>query len=165
MPDEPVIQEEAKKGAGSLMSPMTRNLIVGTAIVIILLTLTAWSGSARTEGAKRDGLAAEVSAIAAMFKYPILEANSLRTTAGHERLRPMVLEIAKAGGYESVVLTDASGAVLATTKGALEQKKIESRNLPKDGPVTSRSASGLNAAAPIKAGDSTLGYLFLETAR
>jgi len=165
MPDEPEVQEEAKKGAGTLMPPTTRNLIVGTAIVIILLTVTAWSGTARTESAKKQGITAEVSALAAAFKYPLLEASSLRTEAGRERLQPMVDEIAEAGGYKSVVLADASGTVLASTKGSLASEKIGQENLPKSGPVVGRSDVGLTASAPIKAGDSTLGYLFVVTDR
>jgi hypothetical protein len=165
MPDEPLVQEEAKKGAGTLMAPTTRNLIVGTAIVIILLTVTAWSGTARTESAKKQGITAEVSALAATFKYPLLEANSLLTEAGRERLQPMVVEIAEAGGYKSLVLADPSGTVLASTKGALATGKIAQDDLPKSGPVIGRSEVGLTASAPIKAGASTLGYLFVETDR
>ena len=47
-----------------LMSSQTRNLIVATAAVVILLTVMAWSGSARTEAAKKKGLAADVAALA-----------------------------------------------------------------------------------------------------
>jgi hypothetical protein len=77
----------------------------------------------------------------------------------------MVVEIATAGGYKSVVLADASGTVLASTKGSLASEKIGQENLPKGGPVIGRSEVGLTASAPIRAGDNTLGYLFVVTDR
>ncbi len=163
--EEPTVQEPEVKERPVLMNPHTRNLIVGTAIVVILLTLTAWSGTIRTEAAKRDALRADVAALATSFKYPILEANSLRTDAGRERLEPMLNEVARAGGYIALVLTDEKGEVLATTRGSLDQGPVPVDELPKDGPWVGRKATGLNASAPITMSGSTIGYLFVETKR
>ena len=147
-----------------LMSSQTRNLIVATAAVVILLTVMAWSGSARTEAAKKKGLAADVAALAVALKYPLLEANSMRTAAGRERLQPMAVEIGKAGDFKAVVITDVNGNVLATTKGPLESAAVV-KDLPSAGVLLGRNQAGITAASPIKLGDSTLGYLFVETDR
>lgn len=157
--------EQAPTERPQLMNPNTRNLIVGTAIVVILLTVTAWSGSIRTESAKRDGLRADVAALAASFKYPLLEANSMRTSAGRDRLEPMLIEISSAGGYLAMVLTNEKGEVLATTKGSLERTSVPVGELPNKGPRVGRDAPGLSAAAPIKLGTMTIGYIFVETDR
>lgn len=146
------------------MSPQTRNLIVGTGIAIVLITLTAYAGSVRTEDAKRSALRADVAALAAAFKYPVMEANSLRTDAGRDRLQPMLLEVARAGGFTHIVLTDQKGTVLATTKGELEAETVPKNELPARARVE-REDPGLKAAAPIKLGSNTIGYLFVETDR
>jgi hypothetical protein len=161
--EEPQLTEHEVKERPTLMNANTRNLIVGTAIVVILLTVTALAGSVNTERAKKEALLYDVAALAASFKYPILEANSLRTDAGRERLNPMLNEIASAGGYTSMVLTDASGAVLASTSGGKD--RIEHDRLPKDGVKVTRQAAVLEAAAPIKMGSTTIGYLLVETDR
>jgi hypothetical protein len=156
-------QEAEQQERPTLMSPTTRNLIMGTAIVVILLTLTAWSGAIRTENAKRDGLRADVAALAMAFKYPLLEANSLRTSAGRERLAPILAEVARAGGYHALTLTDAEGKVLATTEGTLIESVPEG-DLPKS-PRVGRVEAGLSASAPVMLGGAPIGYLFVETDR
>jgi hypothetical protein len=162
---EPQRKEPEVKARPTLMSTNTRNLIVGTAIVIILLTVTAMAGSVNTERAKKEALLYDVNALAASFKYPIMEANSLRTDAGRERLDPMLKEVAKAGGYSSMVLTNEVGDVLASTKGSLEWSTVPVGTLPKDGARVGRTSVTLEAAAPIKMNESTIGYLFVETDR
>ena len=154
-------QEEPERH--QFMSPHTRNLLVGTAIAVILLTITAWAGSVRTERARREMLAAGVSALAASLKYPMLEAGSVRSTAGRERLDPIALEIAKAGNYAAVYIADKDGAVLATTEGGLARTKLDEKALPTKGARITEMKVGLLCGAPIRVGDSLLGFVFVET--
>jgi hypothetical protein len=151
------------KGRVELMAPQTRNLLVGTALAIVLLTITAWAGTVRTESAKQETLLSGVAALAASLKYPMLEANSMRTDAGRERLGPILSDISKAGGYSAIVLTDDKGAVLATTKGSAQGEKVDVDTLPKEGPRVVRSEPGLVGSSPILVGDTVLGYLIVET--
>lgn len=144
------------------MSPQTRNLIVGTALAVILLTITAWAGSVRTEKARRAALVSGVSALAASLKYPMLEANSMRTNAGRDRLRPIVIDIATSGGYSAVTITGPDGDVLATTKGDLTAEKLDKEALPVEGAKVSNMTGGLVVAAPIKLADNVLGHVFVE---
>lgn len=148
-----------------LISKSTRNLIVGTAFVAILLTITAWAGSLRTENAKKDALAADVAALAASFKNAVLEARSLRSDMGRARLEPLVIDVAKAGSYNSVVLADSGGSVIATTDGVMESRTLDPETLPKKGPVVERRQTGLWAGAPIMLGGEPIGYIFVQTGR
>jgi hypothetical protein len=145
------------------MSPSTRNLIVGSAIVVLLLTITALAGSVNTKNARKSALLSGVNALAASFKYPILEANSLRTEAGKERLKPMLDEVALAGDYRSVMLTDSAGQVMARSDGSLSQATIPIDELPKQGSRIADSPPGLRVTAPVKMGGTTIGYLVVDT--
>lgn len=144
------------------IAPHTRNLIVGTALAVILLTITAWAGSVRTERAKRAALSSGVSALAASLRYPMLEANSVRSDTGRQKMRLIVLDIAEAGGYSAVYVTNADGEVIATTKGKLSSKKLSREALPSDGVKFEGISSGVSIGAPIKSADSVLGFVFVE---
>lgn len=157
--ETPAHQEERKE----LMSQQTRTLLVGVGIAIILLTVTAFAGSVRTENARRESLAAGVSALAASMKYPLLESHSLRTDAGKERLGPIVDELKAAGDFESVSMCEPDGTTIATTLGRPGDLQFERDELP-SGKVKIESArNGLRLYAPIKVGDTILGYLVVET--
>lgn len=160
--EEPVTQTPEKRERPVLMNPVTRNLIVGTAVVVILLTLTAWSGTIRKENALRDSLRNDVAALAAAFKYPVLEAGSMRTDAGRERLQPLVEDVAKAGGYLSVALLDKEGKILASS--ARGEESLPKDQLP-EAPAVARVEAGLRSAAPILVGGSPIGYVIVETNR
>ena len=164
MPDEPTVTPtEPVEEERRLMSPSTRNLIVGSAIVVILLTITALAGSVNTKNARKSALLSGVNALAASFKYPILEANSLRTEAGRERLKPMLDEVADAGDFRSVVLTDSAGKVLARSDGSLSLESVPIDELPKEGSRIADSPPGLRVTAPVKMGGTTIGYLVVDT--
>lgn len=156
-PTEPIDQEKR------LMSPSTRNLIVGSAIVVLLLTITALAGSVNTKNARKSALLSGVDALAASFKYPILEANSLRTEAGRERLKPMLDEVAAAGDFRSVMLTDSAGQVMAKSDGSLSQSSVPVDELPKQGSRIADSPPGLRITSPVKMGGTTIGYLVVDT--
>ena len=140
-------------------------MVVSTAVVIVLIALTAWAGTAKTERAKLDSLQMGAAALAASMKYPLLEAKSLRTDAGRERLQPMVSEIAKAGGYLSVVLTDDAGKVLATTDLNLQGKSLEDVSQSAGGSRVERRGGVLRATAPVMVGGSPIGYLRVDVVR
>ena len=144
------------------MSPQTRNLLVGTALAIILLTITAWAGSVRTEKARRAALLDGVSALAAAMKYPMLEATSPRGTAGYGRLETIIADIATAGEYSAAWIAKPDGTVIATTRGDLEPKKIPSNELPSGGAKLTNGTAGATLSAPIKLSDKVVGYLFVE---
>ena len=150
--------EEEVSGGTDLRS-QTKFLVVSTAVVVLLLALTAWAGSAKTERAKLDSLKMGTAALAASMKYPLLEAASLRTDAGRERLQPMVTEIAKAGGYIFVVLTDERGKVLASTDLNLQGKVLDDVSKSSKGPRVERTDGVLRATAPVLVGGSAIGYL------
>ncbi|MCH7944669.1 MAG: hypothetical protein IIC73_01450 [Armatimonadetes bacterium] len=156
--------EEAGSG-GTAAPSQTRFLVVSTAVVIVLIALTAWAGSAKTERAKLDSLQMGTAALAASMKYPLLEAASLRTAAGRERLQPMVEEIAKAGGYVYVVLTDEKGKVLATTDLNLQGKNLIDVLKASEGPRVERTFNELRATAPVMVGGSPIGYLRVDVVR
>lgn len=161
-------ESKAANGAedtGSSKSSQKRLLILLAAIVIALFALNAWFGSARTERAKADSLKMDTAALAASMKYPLLEAASLRTNAGRERLQPMVTEIAKAGGYVYVVLTDEKGKVLASTDLNLQDKVLEDVSKSSKGPRVERTAGVLRATAPVMVGGSPIGYLRVDADR
>ncbi len=158
-----VEQEQAVEERTSLMSPQVRNLIVGTAIGIILLTITAWAGSVRTSKARNEALSDGIAALAASLKYPMLEARSMRTDAGRERLRPLTVDIMRAGGYKVVSISDPDGDVLATSATDLASSKFEEDELPKGKVKLESAAPGLRLYAPIMLGDTTLGYVVVET--
>jgi hypothetical protein len=160
--EEPVTQQPEKRERPVLMNPVTRNLIVGTAVVVILLTLTAWSGTIRKENALRDSLRSDVAALAAAFKYSVLEAGSMRTDAGRERLQPLVEEVTRAGGYLSVTLLDKEGNILASSVGS--EDAVPKEELPKE-PSVFRVEDGLRSASPILVGGSPIGYIVVETNR
>ena len=65
-----------------------KRLLTVSAACVIALVLMAWFGSSRTARAKADSLQMDTAALAASMKYPLLEAASLRTDAGRERLLP-----------------------------------------------------------------------------
>ena len=140
--------EESVAGGTDLRS-QTKFLVVSTAVV----------------RAKVDSLRMDTAALAASMKYPLLEAASLRTSAGRERLQPMVEEIAKAGGYVYVVLTDESGKVLASTDLNLEGETLEDVLESADGPRADRTGGVLRATAPVMVGGSPIGYLRVDADR
>jgi hypothetical protein len=164
MPEEPTEgPQEQPQERHQFMSPQTRNLLVGTAIAVILLTVTAWAGSVRTEKARRTALGNGVAALAASLKYPMLEANSMRTNAGRERLRPIVVEIAKAGDYAAVYIVEPDGDVIATTKGELAAERVSKDDLPSKGTKIRKTSTALVVGSPIMLADNVLGYVFVET--
>lgn len=156
--------EETVPG-GTRSRSQTRFLVISTAVVIVLLALSTWAGRAKTERAKLDSLRLDAAALAASMKYPLLEAASLRTNAGRERLQPMVSEIAKAGRYVSVVLTDEGGKVLASTDLNLKGKSLEGISESAEGSRVERRDGVLRATAPVLVGGSPIGYLRVEADR
>lgn len=145
----------------TLMNPQYRRVMMATGVVIVLLTLTSWIGSIRTNRARVDTLRSATSALAAALQQDILDANSQRTVAGRERLSPLITDIAKAGGYRVVTLTDGKGKVLVSTDKNLEGESI--KELPDSGTEIEKTRSGLRAIAPIKLGGNVIGYLQVET--
>ena len=157
--------KETNGTEGTDLRSQTKFLAVSTAVVIVLLALTAWAGSAKTERAKVDSLKMDTAALAASMKYPLLEAASLRTDAGRDRLQPMVEEIAKAGGYVYVVLTDEKGKVLASTDLNLQGKNLKDVTESSDGSRVERTGGVLRATAPVMVGGSPIGYLRVDANR
>ena len=145
-------------------SSMKRLMTVSAAFVIALV-LMSWFGSSRTARAKADSLQMNTAALAASMKYPLLEARSLRTDAGRERLQPMVEEIAKAGGYVYVVLTDERGKVLASTDLNLQDKVLADVLESSGGSRIERTFNILRATAPVMVGGSPIGYLRVDVVR
>ena len=164
-------ESEEATGTEETVSDATRTpsqirfVVISTAVVIVLLALSAWAGNAKTERAKLDSLRMDVAALAASMKYPLLEAASLRTDAGRERLQPMVSEIAKAGGYVFVVLTDDAGMVLATTDLNLQGESLEDVSKSAGGSRVERINGVLRATAPVMVGGSPIGYLRVDADR
>ena len=155
-----------EKGIGAIIISRQRQIIVVSAVIALaLLGITAWVGGVKTERARLDTFRMDTAALAATMKYPLLEARSLRTDAGRERLQPMVEEIAKAGGYVYVVLTDEKGKVLASTDLNLQGKNVKDVTESSDGSRVERTGDVLRATAPVLVGGSPIGYLRVDADR
>lgn len=142
-----------------------KRLITVSAAFAIALVLVLLFGMSRTTRAKLDSLKMDTAALAASMKYPLLEAKSLRTDAGRDRLQPMVAEITKAGGYVYVVLTDEKGEVLASTDLNLLGKNLKEVTEASKGPLVERNGDVLRATAPVLVGGSPIGYLRVDVER
>ncbi|HXH62111.1 MAG TPA: hypothetical protein VNI20_12230 [Fimbriimonadaceae bacterium] len=148
-----------------LVSKSTRNLIFGTGLVAVLIIVTSWAGSIFTENAKREALAADVQALAASLKTPMLETMAMKNATARARLKTIAVEVAKAGGYTSLVIADSRGVILATTTGKLEPKTVDLKTLSKASAKVERRDVGLWAAAPILLGGEPIGYVLVQTDR
>ena len=154
-------EKEDKEIRPTLLNPQYRRLIIATGVVIVLLTVTSWAGTVRTNRAKVDTFRSAVSAIAASLRQDLMDANSQRTDTGRARPGPLLIEVAKAGGYRVVTMTDENGKVLASTDKNLEGERVDEEDLPDDGTTVQKTGYGYKASAPIHLGENVIGYLLI----
>ena len=155
-------KKEDKEIRPTLLNPQYRRLIIATGVVIVLLTVTSWAGSVRTNRAKVDTFRSAASAIAVALRQDIMDANSQRTDTGRARLGPLVTNVAKAGGYRVVTVTDEDGKVLASTDTSLEGESVETDGFSAKSTDVRKTNYGYQATAPIKIGESVIGYLLID---
>jgi len=153
---------EDKEIRPTLLNPQYRRYIIATGIVVVLLTLTSWVGAIRTNSARVDTFRSATSALAASLRPDLMDANSQRTDSGRIRLGPLVTNVAKAGGYRVVTMTDENGKVLASTDKNLEGSSLDTNGYPTETTFVGRTPSGLKAASPILLGDTVIGYLVID---
>jgi hypothetical protein len=105
-------------------SPALRQIAMA-AIALVLIALVSVALEIQARGRERAALGKGLDSLGATLVVPLLEARSVVNTNRAARLQPLVEGIAEAGGYESVTLTDADGAVLATTDTRLKGQVVE----------------------------------------
>ncbi|HRJ28080.1 MAG TPA: hypothetical protein PLO61_11310 [Fimbriimonadaceae bacterium] len=160
-PESPVSRdaksEPTAKRPSKPMPGWMRWAIVG-AVILITFLLQGWMGDRRTEAARRDAFLQGVRGLSAALVQPMLQRDSAR-------LQRTLEQIASAGPYSVVVVTDARGLVVASTDRTLENKTLDSlRRPPIQSPKFERLSDRIRAeTAIVIGGDNVLGGLRVES--
>jgi len=82
-------------------------------ICLLIIVLVFWSAMLRMEGVKRKELSRGVDAVASLLTQSLLERKP-------DKLRQTIESVATAGHYDRITVTDAQGAVIASTDRTVE---------------------------------------------
>lgn len=131
----------------------TALVVIGSAIVLALFALQIWSSGNNVRHARRQGVLRCTESLAASFRQYLLDRNP-------ERTRRALVDVAQAGKFEEVTLTDAAGNVLASTDRSKELKSIRLPRTPAIRPdVTFQGGRMSVVKAVVVGGDNVLGNL------
>lgn len=127
-------------------------------IIVLVFGFQGWLGGRRIQGAREEFFKQGVNALAASLTEVMIERNPAKA-------QKMIEQIARDGGYSLVIVTNATGQVLATTDRAKVSTTIEElKKPPTDGAKIERIPEGLRGDRAIAiGGDSILGGLRVET--
>lgn len=125
--DAPVaVPDEPKADVVKRPPPSPTVMLAATVFAgILAIGLLVWVQGIRTASIQRQAFGRGIDGLAASLTIPVMDLQSVRFANRGERLQGMIESIQRRGDYESVVVTDASGTVLATTDTSLSGQVIK----------------------------------------
>jgi hypothetical protein len=118
-PEVATTQAEAKTAEKKPMPPWLR-WVVGAAVVLALLATVILAGNLRTARMDRERFQQGVDALAGSVQRPLLDYREPLTESNRAKLNELVSAVQDEADYETVVLTNREGRVIATTDRRLE---------------------------------------------
>ena len=120
MPDEQIPTIETPQTEPLVKSPQrpvnpTVQLTGVVVAAILAFALLVWAQGVRTAAVRREAFGRGVDGIAAALAIPVLETGSRVNTNRDARLQAILNSIQRTSKLESIVVTDATGNVIAST--------------------------------------------------
>ncbi len=154
---DPVASTSVQKKPAKPMPKWMKWAIVAL-VIVLAFGFQGWLNGRRIQGAKEEFFTQGVNALAASLTEVMIERNPAKA-------QKMIEQMARDGGYSLIIVTNATGQVLATTDRAKVSTSIEElKKPPTGGAKIERIPDGLRGDRAIAiGGDSILGGLRIET--
>lgn len=127
MSDEPTTESTETTGhphEAKQVNP-TVVLVAFAFAAILSFALLVWAQGIRLAAAQRAAFARGVDGLSAALAQPVIELGSLRFENRADRLQKIIESVQRAGDYQSIVVTDPKGTVLATTDTSLKGQSVK----------------------------------------
>lgn len=109
---------------------------------ILAFALLVWAQGVRMAAERREAFGRGIDGLAAALAIPVIETGSRVSDNRQARLQSTIESIQRAGKYDTLVVSDASGNVIASTNTALSGQTIKAMAEAKS-PTTEKEANGM----------------------
>lgn len=127
MSEEPTVSDQQDAPVSKATRPPnpTVQLVGVVAAAILAFALLVWAQGVRTAAVKREAFGRGVDGISAALAIPVIETGSRVNPNRGARLQSIVESIQRTGTYQSVIVTDANGNVLASTDTGVQGQTLK----------------------------------------
>lgn len=126
MSEEPTSSEPSEPQQRATRPPNPTVQLVGVvAAGILAFALLVWAQGVRTAAVRREAFGRGVDGISAALAIPVIETGSRVNPNRGARLQSIAESIQRTGNYQTVIVTDANGNVLASTDTGVQGQTLK----------------------------------------